>query len=284
MLSKNNLLEYAVKRNKAKSKRQSKKRVVMQRPLSIKPIERDYFKKITNILQDARKIIDEIFSLKLESIIKSRNSNLPKKDALHFDDWVDEIDQIFLGASYRLRLKYSEDDFLKISRDQANAINLFNKKNINDAFFKQYEIHAISPENWLQPEIKSFTKENVKLIKSIPDQYFDKIEKMVVRNVQKGALSSEIKQNILKEYSVSERRAALIARDQVNKFNGNLNELRQTDLGVKKYVWETSLDERVRPEHEARHGKTFSWKDPPPDGHPGEAINCRCIAIGVFEE
>lgn len=256
----------------------------MKRPLSIKPIERNYFKKITNILKDAKKIIDEIFSLKLESIIKSRNFNLPKKDGLHFDDWVDEIDQIFLGASYRLRLKYSDEDFLKISREQANEINSLNKKNINDAFLKQYEIAAISPENWLQPEIKSFTKENVKLIKSIPEQYFDRIEKMVVRNVQKGALSSEIKKNILKEYNVSERRAALIARDQVNKFNGNLNELRQTDIGVKKYVWETSLDERVRPEHEARHGKTFSWKDPPSDGHPGEAINCRCIAIGIFEE
>jgi len=34
----------------------------------------------------------------------------------------------------------------------------------------------------------------------------------------------------------------------------------------------------VRPEHEANDGKIFVWNDPPPTGHPGDEIGCRCWA------
>jgi hypothetical protein len=34
------------------------------------------------------------------------------------------------------------------------------------------------------------------------------------------------------------------------------------------------MDDRVRPDHEERQGRVFSWDDPPWDGNPGEAINC----------
>lgn len=44
------------------------------------------------------------------------------------------------------------------------------------------------------------------------------------------------------------------------------------------YRWRTSEDERVRPEHAARHGRIFSWVYPPAGGHPGEDYGCRCWA------
>jgi len=47
-------------------------------------------------------------------------------------------------------------------------------------------------------------------------------------------------------------------------------------------VWRGILDARERPEHVAREGKEFSWKNPPDDGHPGEPINCRCTAEPVL--
>jgi uncharacterized protein with gpF-like domain len=44
----------------------------------------------------------------------------------------------------------------------------------------------------------------------------------------------------------------------------------------------------VRDAHFDREGRTFTWADPPDDGHPGEAINCRCQAEpdleGLLEE
>lgn len=47
------------------------------------------------------------------------------------------------------------------------------------------------------------------------------------------------------------------------------------------YRWQTVGDEKVRPTHAARHGLVFRWEAPLPDGHPGEAANCRCWAVPV---
>ena len=66
---------------------------------------------------------------------------------------------------------------------------------------------------------------------------------------------------------VTESRAKLIARDQTSKMNGAFNEARQTSLGIDRYVWQTSGDERVREEHQANDGQVFSWNDPPATGH-----------------
>jgi SPP1 gp7 family putative phage head morphogenesis protein len=78
---------------------------------------------------------------------------------------------------------------------------------------------------------------------------------------------------------ITRKRARLIAKDQTASFNGALNQARQTQIGIDRYIWETMQDERVRHEHAKRHGKTFYWSQPPEDGHPGEPINCRCTAI-----
>jgi SPP1 gp7 family putative phage head morphogenesis protein len=81
-------------------------------------------------------------------------------------------------------------------------------------------------------------------------------------------------------YDVSQSRAALISRDQTNKFNGELNKARQTSLGIDGYTWRTSEDERVRPSHQAINGNHYAWEGEPapPEGHPGHPIQCRCQA------
>ncbi|WP_279611778.1 phage minor head protein, partial [Candidatus Sarmatiella mevalonica] len=45
---------------------------------------------------------------------------------------------------------------------------------------------------------------------------------------------------------------------------------------MKFYIWRTKEDHKVRPTHAANNGKVFSYNKPPPTGHPGRAINCRC--------
>ena len=37
----------------------------------------------------------------------------------------------------------------------------------------------------------------------------------------------------------------------------------------------------MRPTHEANNGKIFCYNYPPPTGHPGAEINCRCYAEDV---
>jgi len=78
-------------------------------------------------------------------------------------------------------------------------------------------------------------------------------------------------------------RYEFIARDQTAKLVAELDRLRQEQIGVEEYDWNTSRDERVRSQHQKQHGKRYRWDQPPPDtGHPGEDYQCRCVARAVL--
>jgi SPP1 gp7 family putative phage head morphogenesis protein len=145
-------------------------------------------------------------------------------------------------------------------------------------------IEPTKNEPWLKDAIADFTESNVSLIKSIPKQFFADIEPRLAHAVSQGLRAEEIAPMIEDRYRVSRSRAALIARDQVGKFFGALNEERQGNLGITSFIWRTAMDNRVREEHEALEGKTFEWGDPPSEGIPGEAINCRCYAEPVLSD
>ena len=40
----------------------------------------------------------------------------------------------------------------------------------------------------------------------------------------------------------------------------------------------------VRPTHVANSGIVFAWDAPPATGHPGEDIQCQCVAIAVITQ
>ncbi|MBY5934863.1 hypothetical protein KUV51_17780 [Tateyamaria omphalii] len=61
-------------------------------------------------------------------------------------------------------------------------------------------------------------------------------------------------------------------------FAGLINQLRQEDLGIERYVWRSQDDVKVRDSHAEYDDQVFRWDHPPAGGHPGEAHNCRCYA------
>lgn len=135
----------------------------------------------------------------------------------------------------------------------------------------------------IQEAMKAATQANIDLIKSIPGQYFDKLGDAVGQNMEAGVRFEDLAKEVERIGDVTESRAKLIARDQTSKMNSAFNQVRQTSLGIEKYIWQTSGDERVRPEHAENDGDTFSWDKAPPTGHPGEDIQCRCVAVPFFD-
>ena len=136
--------------------------------------------------------------------------------------------------------------------------------------------------------VKEAVEENVKLIKSIPEQHLSKIQDAIERGLQSGDDAYSLKDVIKRIDDIDDqtkRRAKLIARDQLQKLTGNLNQARQRAVGIRGYIWRTSADERVRESHRDNDGKRFQWdKAPSGTGHPGEDINCRCVAEPDFSE
>lgn len=64
-------------------------------------------------------------------------------------------------------------------------------------------------------------------------------------------------------------------------FAGLVNQLRQQDLGIERYIWRSQDDTKVRDSHADYDDQVFRWDEPSAGGHPGQAHNCRCYAEPV---
>lgn len=133
--------------------------------------------------------------------------------------------------------------------------------------------------------VHELTVSNIQLIKSIRTQYLDKVQNAVMQAMVQGTLNKDLGEQLKKLGKDVESRAMLIARDQSSKLNAALTRARHEDVGVTKYMWSTSGDERVRDSHAEKDGQVFEYANPPADtGNPGHGVNCRCVAIAVFDE
>ena len=68
------------------------------------------------------------------------------------------------------------------------------------------------------------------------------------------------------------------------RYAETLNGYFQRDaLQLETYIWRSQDDARVRAAHAEYDDRVFAWSNPPADGHPGEAWNCRCTAEPILD-
>lgn len=120
------------------------------------------------------------------------------------------------------------------------------------------------------------------LIQSVTADIHGRVAQAALAGIY-GAGTDAVARQIAEALGVAQRRARLIARDQMAKLNSDMNEHRQQQIGVKRYRWKTLLDGRERDHHRERNNDVFHWNAPPPGGHPGREINCRCRALALIE-
>lgn len=134
-------------------------------------------------------------------------------------------------------------------------------------------------------KLSQWAEDNAQLITNLSQQTLDDIAVVIETGLREGSSQRSLTAEIQKRFGIARRRASTIARDQVGSLNADVTRDRQTRLGVTHYTWQTAEDERVRPEHAALDGTIRRWDSPhPTEGHPGEAINCRCVALPVLDD
>ena len=134
----------------------------------------------------------------------------------------------------------------------------------------------------IEPGLRASVRQGVDLIRDIETQTATRISRRVWETYERGESKAVLAKALREEEGFASRRARVVARDQLGKLTGNLDRLRQQEAGVDQYEWSTAGDDRVRREHADRNGERFKWSDPPPDGHPGVPILCRCRARAVI--
>lgn len=140
--------------------------------------------------------------------------------------------------------------------------------------------------------LKASVAENIALIKSIPREYFPKLQGAVMRSITTGQGVKTVLEAVQRTGQVTKRRAALIARDQTSKTTTALNASRMAALNVRKFEWlHSSGGKEPRPLHQHQlDGQIFDLDKPPiidektgERGLPGQLINCRCRMIPVVD-
>lgn len=136
---------------------------------------------------------------------------------------------------------------------------------------------------------RAVVAENVNLIKSIPQEYLTDVQSSVWTSVKSGGNMGTLSRKLHKNYEVSVKRAALIARDQNAKATAVIENTRRQQLGIKTAVWQhSSGGKEPRPAHVAMNGKTFAlskgmWDEDEGEWiFPGQLINCRCTSRAVI--
>lgn len=134
-------------------------------------------------------------------------------------------------------------------------------------------------------------QDNVALIRSIPEQYFERIVGDVSRGFLAGRDLDTIAAQLRKTGRSTVKRAALIARDQSNKLTAQMNSARQRELGVRYAYWKHSTVKKdPRPNHlrASREKWIFDTQVGVDFGDsfgfvlPGEAISCRCGSRSII--
>ena len=133
--------------------------------------------------------------------------------------------------------------------------------------------------------------ENVNLIKSIAHENLTQVEGIILRGITSGNDLFTVKEQLHKQFGVSERRAAMIARDQTAKATNNLSRQRLMDYGITRGIWmHTSAGKTYRETHvEDMNGVEYNIKfgcfDPDPKVNraiqPAELVNCHCVCRPV---
>lgn len=142
-------------------------------------------------------------------------------------------------------------------------------------------LRVITPNTKLAATERRWLADNASLIKSIPRVLADRVRADVATAMRKGQRWETLAKRLREEHGIAKDRAALIARDQCSKYNGELTRTRQIACGIQYFTWLGANDDRERDSHRACNNHVFAWGNPPIIGYPGTPYRCRCRAAAA---
>jgi SPP1 gp7 family putative phage head morphogenesis protein len=258
---------------------------------SLKPIrppvaiEREYHKKLKALLQEMdkslywwlraeyRKAEPEIVGDSAMSDLRDKLKKLVREWMKKFSDKAKEIASWFAG-----KVQGYTTNNLQQQMKKAKLAEL--------GFDLKFSYHSRKE----RAVFNSIVEQNVNLIKSIASEHLTKVQGVVLRGIETGHDLSRMTQDLEEGFGVTERRAAMIARDQTAKASNNLSRQRLLDYGVTKGKWmHTSSGKTYRDSHVQMDGEIYDIEEGCYDDdygdyvQPGELVNCHCVCVPVID-
>lgn len=253
-------------------------------------LERRYTKALRQYARRCQRASNEMLLPEIEALVIKAGLRGDALDEESTDEgsWADDLAALLLAMLAGLRGRSRLEIFVGMAgpdspddvgvTEYGAEVERFNMNQWQKQIERQYGERYARSEPWMQGLMRAWELENLKLIRSIPEQYIDQLQGVVTRAISEGLSVTAVKDAVRATYDQPLNRAELIAVDQVGKLNARITRYRQEAIGIKGYIWRGVLDDRERRAHVLREKQRFLWSKPPYDGHPGEAIRCRCWA------
>lgn len=247
-------------------------------------IERQYAKDAVALVRRVHAVLRRDVFPQLESWIAMARRERGDSSTARLDDASKTVRDVMRRVRAAAAAALPDAAIESVSRTMGDRTATFQKQQLDRQLNAALGVDVPFLDRSSRPRVEGFVHQNVQLIQSVPTRLLDEVEYQVLNAVGKDERAETLADSLEDRFEVSESRAELIARDQVGKLFGQLNQDRQEGLGLTAYVWRTAMDESVRPEHADREGQSFEWGDPPEDGNPGEPIGCRCYGEPDVQE
>lgn len=246
----------------------------LPKQLPPRPIELAYYREIQRlVVKPIVKILDQVARAIVRETMLARGEGF-RADAL--TDAAREAVRRMVDAYKPGKLEAAAKRFAERTDD-------WNKKELGKQVSAAMSVSLDKMELRTQNRVPAFVAENVALIKTIPERATERVEKLIDEALRTGMRPETLADRLQEAAEISDSDAMRIARDQIGKLNAQVNEDRQRALGVKRAIWRTVGDNRVRDEHAALEGQEFDL-DQGIDGiWPGSEIQCRCFSEPVFD-
>lgn len=251
-------------------------------PQQIRPkaIQRQYARQIISIMDMIREALQPLINEVPELL---RTAAIDRRMDAGEGRYINTLTDL---ARTRLRSSLTNDRLESLAVTMANRTSSYQKDELGRQVRAALGVDIIAADTKLRPILENFVATSVSKIKGLPDKVISSVESTILDGVQKGLTSRDLAKTLAKTFNIEEKRANRIARDQIGTLYGQLNVVRQQEIGIQKFIWRTVKDERVRSEHEEREGQIYSYDDPPDGEYPGEPIGCRCYPepdfTGIF--
>lgn len=163
------------------------------------------------------------------------------------DGWTDQILAAIRRVSSRFTSSLFDAQIARVAASTVSRAEADNAEHFRDSVNQAVGIdfQLITKPKGMTDYLEASTAENVNLIKSIPRDYFEKVESLVLGGMKDGLSPTAIAKQIQEQTGVSARRAKLIARDQVSQLNSDLTRQRQAAAGIEFYKAVDAGDQRV---------------------------------------
>lgn len=250
-------------------------------------IELEYYRQILKLYLPVFQTVKTNIIPQIDAI------NKKGQEELRVDGFGDDITNLINSTKFTTDTLISDTQIEQLSFDFSGRVNEFDKKQFTRQSKQVLGISLQTLDRWLPAMTENWVQQNVSLIKTVPERYYNDIERVIRLGVEQGESTTKIKKQILslsddlvpKSATKKARYNALrIARDQIGKLNGNISKARQQDAGIEDFEWNTQDDGAVRAKHRLFDNKIYSWAQGAPGGiFPGQEILCRCWAAPVFD-